>query len=95
MSSWYYSKIIQYCRWYSFCRSTWLDHRINILLPAQCIVPCMESNKLLLSTIETIVMKNNISGVGSNRVLQGPPIQVVGVALITDHNYSFIEVIFQ
>ena len=37
------------------------------------------------------------SGVGSNRVLQGPPIQVVGVALITefcDHNYSFVEVIF-
>ena len=38
----------------------------------------------------------NSSGVGSNRVLQGPPIQVVGVALITefcDHNYSFVEVI--
>ena len=38
------------------------------------------------------------SGVGSNRVLQGPPIQVVGVALITefcDHNYSFVEVVFQ
>ena len=37
------------------------------------------------------------SGVGSNRVLQGPPIQVVGVVLITefcDHNYSFVEVIF-
>ena len=37
-----------------------------------------------------------ISGVGSNRVLQGPLIQVVGVALITefcDHNYSFVEVI--
>ena len=36
------------------------------------------------------------SGVGSNRVLQGPPIQVVGVALITefcDHNFYFIEVI--
>ena len=36
------------------------------------------------------------SGVGSNRVLQGPPIQVVGVALITefcDHNYSFVEII--
>ena len=28
-------------------------------------------------------------------MLQGPPIQVVGVALITefcDHNYSFVEV---
>ena len=38
------------------------------------------------------------SGVGSNRMLQGPPIQVVGVALITefcDHNYSFVEVIFK
>ena len=37
------------------------------------------------------------SRVGSNRVLQGPPIQVVGVALITefcDHNYSFVEVVF-
>ena len=44
------------------------------------------------------VMKvTHSSGVGSNRVLQGPPIQVVGVALITefcDHNYSFVEVIF-
>ena len=32
------------------------------------------------------------SGIGSNCVLQGPPIQVVGVALMTefsDHNYSF------
>ena len=38
------------------------------------------------------------SGVGSIRMLRGPPIQVVGVALITefcDHNYSFVEVIFQ
>ena len=38
------------------------------------------------------------SGVGSNRMLQGPPIQVVGVALITefcDHNYSFVEVILK
>ena len=37
-------------------------------------------------------------GVGSNRMLQGPPIQVVGVALITEfcvHNYSFVEVIFK
>ena len=35
------------------------------------------------------------SGVGSNRVLLGPLIHVVGVALITefcDHNYSFVEV---
>jgi hypothetical protein len=33
---------------------------------------------------------HQISGVGSNRVLGGPPIQIVGVALITefcDHNY--------
>ena len=32
-----------------------------------------------------------------NHVLRGPPIQVVGVALITevcDHNYSFVEVAF-
>ena len=39
----------------------------------------------------------HISGVGSNRVLQGPLIQVVGVALITefcDHNYSFVEIVF-
>ena len=37
------------------------------------------------------------SGVGSNCVLQGPPIQAVGVALITefcDHNYSFVAVVF-
>ena len=30
-------------------------------------------------------------------MLQGPPIQVVGVALIAefcDHNYAFVEVIF-
>ena len=30
-------------------------------------------------------------------MLQGPPIQVVSVALITefcDHNYSFVEVVF-
>ena len=40
----------------------------------------------------------DVNGVGSNRVLQGPPIQVVGVALITefcDHNYFFVEVIFK
>ena len=46
----------------------------------------------------TILLEGStvLSGVGSNRVLQGPPIQVVGVALITefcDHNYSFVEVI--
>ena len=38
------------------------------------------------------------SRVGSNRILRGPPIQVVGVALITefyDHYYSFVEVVFQ
>ena len=38
------------------------------------------------------------SGVGSNRVLRGPPIQIMDVALITefcDHNnYSFVEVVF-
>ena len=37
------------------------------------------------------------SGVGSIRVLRGPPIQDVGVALIIefcDHN-SFVEVVFQ
>ena len=41
-------------------------------------------------------LKTKGSGVGSNHVLQGPPIQIVGVALITefyDHNYSFVEVI--
>ena len=30
-------------------------------------------------------------------MLQGPPIQVVGVALITEffnHNYSFVEIVF-
>ena len=30
-------------------------------------------------------------------MLRGPPIQVVGVALVTefcDHNYSFVEVVF-
>ena len=35
-----------------------------------------------------------VSGVGSNYVLRGPPIQVVGVALITHHNYSYVEVVF-
>ena len=37
------------------------------------------------------------SGVGSIRMLQGPPIQVVGVALITefcDHNYSLYRSYF-
>ena len=63
----------------------------------------MINNKLLTTPTEVNVMGErsstlNLSGVGSNRVLQGPPIQVVGVALITefyDHNYSFVEVVFQ
>ena len=39
----------------------------------------------------------NISGVGSNRALWGPQIQVVGVALIIkfcDHNIPFLKVVF-
>ena len=38
------------------------------------------------------------SGAGSNRMVQGPPIQVVGAASITefyDRNYSFIKVVSQ
>ena len=38
----------------------------------------------------------SLNGVGSNRMLQGPPIQVVGVALIIescDHNYTFVEIV--
>ena len=51
----------------------------------------MQSSKFPAASMDTI------RGVGSNYVLQGPPIQVVGVALTTefcDHNYSFVKVIF-
>ena len=37
------------------------------------------------------------SGVGSNRALRGPQIQVVGAALIIefcDHNIPFLKVVF-
>ena len=60
---------------------------------AEKAVEVLISNNFIFSCIQM-----HISGVGSNRVLQGPLIQIVGVALITkfcDHNHSFVEVVFQ
>ena len=51
----------------------------------------------LFSTPPPILETNIVSGVGSNRTLRGPQIQIVGVALITefcDHNIPFLNVVF-
>ena len=61
-------------------------HSRKQILPTQYASVSTYNHQLIVS-----------SGVGSNRVLRGPPIQVVGVALITefyDCNYSFVESYF-
>ena len=63
---------------------------------ANCYMPrsYIENKALLSLACKFATCKTSFSGIGSNRVLQGLPIQVVGMTLITDYNYYFVEVVF-